>query len=191
MSFETLVVHLGLPFLFIGAGTEGEAVAVAGGALAHRGMLPLWEVGLAVLGGSLAQGQILFLVGRYLRGMAWVQRASRGPAYARVIQGLERYPIGLVLSFRFLFGLRSLTPLVIGTSNVSVVRFALLNLIGAMIWSGTFVGLGFAFGTGIEHVFGHLPVHIHLTAVVAVAVVLLVGVWLWRRVRRGQIVEVV
>ncbi|MFA4940004.1 hypothetical protein [Brevundimonas sp.] len=88
MSFETLVAQLGLPFLFIGAGTEGEAVAVAGGALAHRGMLPLWEVGLAVLGGSLVQGQILFLVGRYLRGMAWVQRASSGPAYARVIRGL-------------------------------------------------------------------------------------------------------
>lgn len=146
-------------------------------------MLPLWEVGLAVLGGSLAQGQILFLAGRYLRGMAWVKRASSGLAYGRVIRGLERYPVGLVLSFRFLFGLRSLTPMVLGTSNVSAVRFALLNLVGALIWAVTFVGVGFTFGTGIEHVFGRQPIHIHLTAVVAVAVAMLVGVWMWRRVK--------
>lgn len=63
----------------------------------------------------------------------------------------------------------------IGTWNVSAICFALFNLVGALTWAGIFVRLGFAFGTGIEHVFGHLPVHVHLTAVVAVAVVLLVG----------------
>lgn len=184
MSFETLVAELGLPFLFIGAGTEGEAIAVAGGALAHRGIFPLWQVGMAVLGGSLAQGQLLFLVGRYLRDLAWVRRATAGPAYGRVAEGLARHPIKLALSFRFLFGLRSLTPLVIGTSSLSAVRFALLNLVGALIWATAFVGLGFVFGTGIEHLFGRLPFHIHLTAVVACAVTLLVGIWLWRRFRR-------
>lgn len=63
----------------------------------------------------------------------------------------------------------------IGASNVLAMRFAMFNLFGALTWAGIFVRLGFAFGTEIEQVFGHLPVHIHLTAVVAVAVVLLVG----------------
>ena len=190
MSFETLVADLGLPFLFVGAGTEGEAVAVAGGALAHRGILLLWQVGLAVFGGSLVQGQVLFLAGRYLRDMGWVQRVTARRAYGRVAHGLARHPIKLALSFRFLFGLRSLTPLVIGTSALPALRFALLNLVGALIWATVFVGLGYVFGTGIENLFGRLPVHIHLTAVVACAVALLVGAWLWRRFKRGRSVEV-
>ncbi|WP_167762510.1 hypothetical protein [Brevundimonas intermedia] len=41
-------------------------------------------------------------------------------------------------------------------------RFALVNLAGALIWTVTVLGLGFAFGAGIEHPFGRLPVHIHL-----------------------------
>jgi membrane protein DedA with SNARE-associated domain len=191
MSFETLVDKLGLLFLFVGSGTEGEAVAVAGGALAHRGILPLWQAGLAVFGGSLAQGQLLFLAGRCLRETTWVRRVTTKPAYGRVAKGLARHPIKLALSFRFLFGLRSLTPLVLGTSTVAALRFALLNVVGALIWATVFVGLGYVFGTGIERLFGRLPFHIHLTAVVACAVVLLIGIWLWRRLKRSRSVEVV
>lgn len=191
MSFEALVDKLGLLFLFVGSGTEGEAVAVAGGALAHRGILPLWQAGLAVFGGSLVQGQVLFLAGRYLRERAWVRRVTAKPAYGRVAHGLARHPIKLAVSFRFLFGLRSLTPLVLGTSTVPSLRFAVLNVVGATIWATVFVSLGYAFGTGIERLFGQLPVHIHLTAVVACAVLLLVGIWLWRRHKRRRWVEVI
>lgn len=191
MSFEALVGQVGPLFLFVGSGTEGEAVAVAGGAMAHRGILPLWQVGLAVFGGSLVQGQALFLSGRYLREMAWVRDVTAKPAYGRVAQGLARHPIKLALSFRFLFGLRPLTPLVLGTSTVAALRFALLNVVGALIWATVFVGLSYVFGTGIERLFGRLPVHIHLTAVVVCAVVLLVGIWVWRRLNRKRSVEVV
>ena len=45
----------------------------------------------------------------------------------------------------------------IGASNVLAMRFAMFNLFGALTWAGIFVRLGFAFGTGIELVFGHLP----------------------------------
>lgn len=79
--------------------------------------------------------------------------------------------------------------MVLGTSNVSAVRFAPLNLVGALIWAEIFGGLGLTFGAGIEHVFGRLPIHIHLTAVVAVAVAMPVGVWTWRRVSRSLTVD--
>lgn len=140
---------------------------------------------------SLVQGQVLFLAGRYLRERAWVRRVTAKPAYGRVAHGLARHPIKLALSFRFLFGLRSLTPLVLGTSGVPAIRFAVLNVVGALIWATVFVGLGYVFGTGIERLFGRLPVHIHLTAVVACVVVLLVGIWLWRRHKRRRWVEVI
>lgn len=133
------------------------------------------------------QGQAIFLAGRYLRETAWVRRMAAKPTYDQVAQGLARHPVKLTLSFRFLFGLRSLTPLVIGTLKAPAPRLALLNVSGALIWTAVFVSLGFVFGTGIERLFGRLSVHIHLTAVVA----LLVGIWLWRRLRRGRWVEVV
>lgn len=181
MSLESLVAAFGLPFLFVGAGTEGEAVAMTGGALAHRGMLPLSKVWFAVFGGSLVQGQALFMVGRHLQTQAWVKRVLESPACGRILQSLQKHPVALVVSFRFVFGLRSITPLLMGTSKVSAVRFSLFNVVGASIWTTTFVGLGFVCGTAIEHLFGYLPTHIHFTLIIACVVLLMSGVWFWRR----------
>ena len=47
----------------------------------------------------------------------------------------------LILGFRFLYGLRSVTPFVIGMSGISWLRFALLNVIGAGIWASAFAEL--------------------------------------------------
>ena len=63
----------------------------------------------------------------------------------------------------------------IGTSNVSAIQLPAVQLGRRTDLGGDLRPSRFAFGTEIEQVFGHLPVHIQLTAVVAVAVALLVG----------------
>jgi hypothetical protein len=46
MTIDSLIAHYGLAAIFLGAGTEGEAAAVAGGIVAHRKLIALWQVGL-------------------------------------------------------------------------------------------------------------------------------------------------
>jgi membrane protein DedA with SNARE-associated domain len=52
----------------------------------------------------------------------------------------------MLLSFRFLYGIRSVTPFAIGMSEVSYLRFTLLNIIGAGIWAIAIASAGYYFG---------------------------------------------
>ena len=54
----------------------------------------------------------------------------QGPAN-RVFRLLERYDTGFILTFRFVYGVRNVTPFALGMSNVSALRFAGLNFIAA------------------------------------------------------------
>ncbi len=69
---------------------------------------------------------------------------------------MERYPVLLILGFRFLYGLRTVTPFVLGTSGVSYSLFTLLNVIGAGIWAIAIATAGFYFGNSVEIVLGEI-----------------------------------
>lgn len=60
MTIESLIAAYGLPAIFLGAGIEGETVAVLGGVVAHAGTLPLWQVFAAVGLGSFLADEIFF-----------------------------------------------------------------------------------------------------------------------------------
>ncbi len=183
MTIDNLIAHYGLAAIFLGAGTEGEAAAVAGGIVAHRQLIPLWQVGAAVYAGSLLAGEGLFLAGRRFRDMPWIRKQAARPISATVLSALERRPIGYILIYRFVFGVRTLTPLVLGGTRISALRFSLLNAIAAAIWSGVFTGLGYGFGKTVEHLFGHLPSGPHLAMIAAVIVIVAgaaYGIHRWR-----------
>ena len=62
---------------------------------------------------------------------------------------IERYPIGFILSFRFLYGLRAAGPVAVGVTRIPTTLFALLNALGALIWAAVFVGVGYVFGPAV------------------------------------------
>lgn len=74
----------------------------------------------------------------------------------RIHRLLDRYGVLVLIGFRFIYGVRTITPLVIGMSGVSVPRFVVLNGIGAAIWSVMVVLLGYFFGMAVEAVFADI-----------------------------------
>ena len=66
---------------------------------------------------------------------------------------LERHQSWLILGFRFLYGLRNITPFAIGMSRVPTRRFVVLNIVGAAIWAVTFACGGYLFGVAMEAFF--------------------------------------
>ncbi|MGO7697166.1 hypothetical protein AB9E35_34490, partial [Rhizobium leguminosarum] len=52
-----------------------------------------------------------------------VRRLMERPALARANRLLERYPTGFILAFRFIVGLRTISPIVIGTTRIATGKF--------------------------------------------------------------------
>lgn len=133
MTLQVLLTRYGLLALFIGAGAEGETVVVIGGMLAHRGVMNFTDAILAAAAGSFLADQILFTFGRRLRDHPRVVRITTKPAFARALAELDRHPNGFIFAFRFLYGLRVVSPIAIDTSHVPVPRFVTINAAAAIV----------------------------------------------------------
>jgi membrane protein DedA with SNARE-associated domain len=150
MALEAIIQTYGYPALFVGTFLEGETILVVAGFAAYRGYLDLrWVIPVAFLG-TFVSDQLFFHLG-HKKGRSliaghpkWQWRADRVQAL------LDRYHLPVILGFRFVYGLRNVTPFVIGTSGFSPLRFFILNFIGAWAWALIIGGLGFVFGRAIE-----------------------------------------
>ncbi len=170
-------------YLAVFAGTllEGETILVAAGFAAHRGLLE-WPIVVlvAIIGGTLGD-QLAFLLGRW-KGRTLIERI---PALAqhkpRIDALLLRYDVFIILIIRFLYGLRIAGPVILGASPVPLLRFALFNVIGAIIWAILVAGAGYSFGYAITALFTHVE-RIQETALLAI-LGLGAAIWLWHRYR--------
>lgn len=174
---ESLIAKYGYLAILIGTLLEGETILVLGGFAAHRGILKLPGVILAAFVGSLISDQLLFFIGRR-RGKAWVERRPHWrPRIERVRSLLNRYNVLLILTFRFLYGLRNVTPFALGMSDVPTARFVVLNVIGAATWAVTVALFGWSVGEAAEQMLGHLRRYERgiFVAIVAIGVAL----WIW------------
>ncbi|MBX5138257.1 MULTISPECIES: DedA family protein [Rhizobium] len=183
MSIELLIENYGLLAIFLGAAFEGETAAFLGGVISHRGLLSYWSASLAAVAGSFAGDQFWFFAGRYAGQWAPVRRLMERPALARATRLLEKYQTGFILAFRFLVGLRTISPIVIGTTRITTGKFVILNAVAALVWGQLFTALGYLFGNGIQQILGHLPLHRHLLIAVAAAAVVAAAALLFRRMK--------
>lgn len=149
MNIEALLEAYGYYALFIGTFLEGETILVLAGFLAHQGHLELrWVILLAFLG-SLSGDTLVFHLGRW-KGRAFLaRRPSWDKRAARVQKALDKWGTYVVLSFRFFYGLRNMTPFVIGSTGFRPLRFFLLNATGAAIWAVVVGSGGYLFGEAI------------------------------------------
>jgi membrane protein DedA with SNARE-associated domain len=178
---ESLISRYGYLAILLGTFLEGETILVLGGFAAHRGLLWLPGVMLCAFIGSLASDQLFFYLGRR-HGAAFLARRPRLEAgVARARRLVDRYDTWLILSFRFLYGLRNVAPLALGMSTVSALRFALLNAFGAAVWAVAVAALGWYVGSAARQILGHLERY-ELRVVAGIVAVGLI-LWAWRRWR--------
>jgi membrane protein DedA with SNARE-associated domain len=156
MDLAQAFEHYGPVVVFLGAAFEGNMAVIAGGLLAHQKLVPLWLTGMAATTGSWLIDQALFMAGRRFREHRFVRRIAETRAFAKSLGFIERFPNSFILAFRFLYGLRMAGPVALGVTQVSALRFFVLNFVGAVIWAATFTLAGFFFGEAIEAFFGQV-----------------------------------
>jgi membrane protein DedA with SNARE-associated domain len=147
--FEELISRWGYVVIVVGAFFEGEAVLIAAGALAHRGLLSLPLVMLAASAGSIAGDQLWFHLGRRW-GPSLLERRPAWKARAAGIQErLRRSGSSFVFGFRFVYGIRTVTPALLGASGYPGGRFTTLNASGALVWAVAVGTAGWALGAAL------------------------------------------
>jgi membrane protein DedA with SNARE-associated domain len=153
MGIESFVIQFGYPALMLGVLLEGETVLVVAAFLAHRGYLNL---GLVILIGfifTFMSDEFFFWIGRTRGNKFLEQRPGWKPNVDKAKSLLARQSTLIFLGFRFMYGLRAVMPFVIGMSGFSPKRFAILNFVGALLWTSLFGMAGYLFGHTMEVIF--------------------------------------
>jgi len=178
---ELWIQQFGYLAVLVGTFLEGETILVLAGFAAHRGYLHLPGVIIAAFIGTLFGDQLFFYLGWKHSDYLLRRRPHWKPRLERV-QGLIRnYQILIMLSFRFLYGLRTITPFALGMSKVPLRLFIPLNITGALIWAISFATAGYLFGQTLEIFLGDVK-HYERWAFTALFVCGLTGwgIYLWR-----------
>lgn len=179
---QSVIETYGYLAILIGTFLEGETVLILGALAAHLGYLQFSKVIGTAFVGSLIGDQFYFFLGRR-HGQSWLirhpdwQRKSE-----RVLTLLARHQTLLIIGFRFLYGLRTITPIVIGMSDVAARRFVALNIIGTLLWVMVVGTAGYLFGQTFELLLGEFENYeVWLFTVVALA-----GGIIWALRRRSR-----
>ena len=185
MTLESLVDAYGYLAVLVGTFLEGETILVLGGFAAARGYLGLPWVILAAFIGSLCGDQLFFFLGRW-HGKAILSKRPTWKSRVNNAQKLlERFRIPLILTFRFLYGLRTVAPFVIGMSSVPTVEFIFLNAAGALVWAAAVGTGGYLFGSALEILIGNIKHYeIQILGAIATIGVLIWVVYFYRRRKR-------
>lgn len=181
IPFGQLLSDYGYWAVFVGSLLEGETILVLAGFAAHQGYLSLpATLAIAFVGGTLGD-QVFFWIGRF-GGQPMLDRFPRSAPRVRRIQDLlNRHHAPIIVGIRFMYGLRILGPIVIGTCDVAGWRFALFNAIGAAIWAPLIGGLGYLFGHALQWLLDDLKdVELAVLGLVIAAALVLGAVHWWR-----------
>jgi len=188
----------GILLLFLWVLAEQSAVPVpsaplllAAGALIHAGRLHLVPALGSCLLAALLADTVWFVWGR-LRGrqvLRLVCRLSLEPdsCVRRTENAFHKYGMSSLLISKFVPGLNAVAAPLAGQATSSYFHFAFYDIAGALIWSGSYLAVGYAFSQQLEKVIDFAS---HMGSGLLVLIVTLAVSWIaWkyslrRRLRR-------
>lgn len=161
----------------VGLPVPDETLLLFVGYLSFNGTLRLEPALATAFFGSACGISLSYAIGRFL-GMRtikkWAPRFHILPSHlARTYAWVERWGKYTLLIAYFIPGIRHVAALVVGASLLPPAVFARFAYTGALLWSGTFIGMGFVAGEEWRQ----LSAHVHRPLVLgALAIVVVLGV---------------
>jgi membrane protein DedA with SNARE-associated domain len=161
-----------------GVPAPGETVLIAAAVYAGAGRLNVVVVALAAFAAAILGDNVGYAIGRF-GGRPLVLRFGR---YVRVTEErldkaeafFARHGGKIVVVARFVEGLRQVNGIIAGTSEMAWPRFLMFNAIGAALWVGCWIAVGYLAGDHIStiyHQFNRYALYL-VAAALAVAVAL-------------------
>ncbi|MBE9639456.1 DedA family protein [Salipiger mangrovisoli] len=178
---DALIAKYGLIIVYLGCALEGDTVAITSGLLAHHGLLPLWPVLAAAWAGGWSSDVAIFLLARRYRDHPRVQHILAHPVSQGMARRFLARPALLAAAFRFLPGMRTVTPVLLATSaGLRPALYLPITCLAALVWAVVMVVVGHGIGRLVHIIWGHID---RTQLLLAIPALLVVGFWLHRRWR--------
>jgi membrane protein DedA with SNARE-associated domain len=171
-----------------GVPVPGETILIAGAIFAGAGRINIVALGVVAFVAAVTGDNIGFAIGHFggralaLRFGKYVflteERLDKAEAF------FDRRGSIVITFARFVEGLRQANGIIAGITGMHWLRFLVFNAIGAALWVGTWVTIGYFAGNNITTVYHYITLYSYY--VLAGLVVLIVGYIVWRRRRRGR-----
>jgi membrane protein DedA with SNARE-associated domain len=172
-----------------GVPVPGETILIAAAVYAGTGRLNVLAVGVIGFVAAVAGDNIGFAIGRY-GGRALVLRWGRyvrltGERLDKAEAFFQRHGAWIITVARFIEVLRQVNGFVAGTAGLRWRRFLAFNALGAALWVGTWVSLGYLAGHHIDAIYHDVTRYsYYLLITLAVVLAAYVARHILRRMRR-------
>ncbi|MCE3047116.1 DedA family protein [Helicobacter kayseriensis] len=154
---------------------------VAAGVLSSLGKFDLFLSIVLASCGNICGSMILVYLAKYQKKLFRNKKYLHKIAIVRV--WLKKYGIALILVNKYIYGFKSIIPLVVGMSGYSVKKFMFWNSLSAFIW-GSLMGLGGFFASNFAmRVFTELKQYPYVFPLLFVGVLVL----LWFVMKKREV----
>jgi membrane protein DedA with SNARE-associated domain len=96
--------------------------------------------------GTIMTGQLVFYIGRIFGKKLLNKYPIIETKSKKIFFLINKYDVPFIIGFRFVYGIRTISPFFIGLSNVSILKFSIFNIISGIIWSVLICMLGYYIG---------------------------------------------
>ena len=174
--------------LFIGTFLEGEATLIAAGFAAHRHILEPVLVCLVAVFGVQGTDWFHFMISRRLGKGVVEKKPWLKSRLEKVNRYIQKNPHLVLFSYRFMYGTRTVLPIAIGISDISIKKFAFFSFISALCWSIIYTALGYFTGHAMTIIFGEIkeyewPI---IFTIIIIGIIVLVYLKLRQRYHKDQ-----
>jgi membrane protein DedA with SNARE-associated domain len=188
--------HYGLWVIFLlimledfGIPVPGETILIAGAIYAGAGRLNIVAVGIVGFIAAIIGDNIGFAIGHFggrALALRWGKYVFLTEERLDKAQGFFDRRGAIVITFaRFVEGLRQANGIIAGITGMHWLRFLVFNALGAALWVGTWVSLGYLAGDHITTIYHYINLYSYYVLIAVAVIVLAYVAWrLWRRGRR-------
>lgn len=152
--WETFLHRFGYLAVFVGTFLEGETILVLSGFFASRGYMRVAIIIFVAFIGAFLGHLFWFWLGR-TKGIHIVRRFPRLARHMeRALQLFEDHGASAVFISQYLYGLRIVSAVMFGISNIKARTFILYQALSCLVWASLVTLLGFYFGRAVEKYLG-------------------------------------
>jgi len=180
-----LIEDFGIP-------VPGETVLIAGAIFAGSGQLNIVAVGVVGFCAAVVGDNIGYGIGRF-GGRRIVDRWGKyvfltPERLDKAERFFDRQGAKIITIARFIEGLRQANGIIAGITEMHWLRFIAYNALGAALWVGTWVSVGYFAGQHITAIYDGITMY---SLYAAIAAVVLIAAWIVHRIykRRKAVAE--